>query len=92
MIVVESMQKPLVLFYLVRCHSVTNALVFTKSTESTTRLVRLFDFFEQSRTKDRMDTDDKESKPVIARAFSSDLSPAERKTLLRQFKAGEIDM
>lgn len=87
MIITDSMHKPLVLFHLIRSHPVTNALVFTKSTESTTRLVRLFECFETS-SRTRPDP----GKAVVARAFSSDLSPAERKTLLRQFRAGEIDM
>lgn len=90
MIITDSMHKPLVLFYLIHFHSVTNALIFTKSTESTSRLVRLFEFFERSRIQDREYVDS--GKAVVARAFSSDLSPGERKTLLRQFRAGEIDM
>ncbi|TFY55761.1 hypothetical protein EVG20_g9201 [Dentipellis fragilis] len=49
MIVCESSQKPLVLFHLVQTHGVRNALVFTKSAESTQRLVRLFEFFERAR-------------------------------------------
>ncbi|KAG8881310.1 ATP-dependent RNA helicase dbp6 [Tulasnella sp. 332] len=90
MVITDSMHKPLVLFYLIHSHSVTNALVFTKSTESTSRLVRLFEFFERSRTQDRGHVDS--GKTVVARAFSSDLSPMERKMLLRQFRAGEIDI
>ncbi|KAG9014032.1 ATP-dependent RNA helicase dbp6 [Tulasnella sp. JGI-2019a] len=95
MIVMESMQKPLVLFYLISFHSVKNALVFTKSTKSTTRLVRLFGLFEKSRIRGlgrEGEEGEVDNKVVVARAFSSDLGPAERKTLLRQFKAGEIDL
>ncbi|KDQ19346.1 hypothetical protein BOTBODRAFT_62759 [Botryobasidium botryosum FD-172 SS1] len=85
MIVCQTIQKPLMLFYLVHTHSVTNALVFTKSAESTTRLVRLFEFFEHAWAS-------KEGgrKPVVARAYSSDLSNAERKSILEKFRDEEI--
>ncbi|KAG1831991.1 hypothetical protein DFJ58DRAFT_848085 [Suillus subalutaceus] len=46
MIICEAPQKPLMLFHLAHNHSVRNALVFTKSSESASRLVRLFEFFE----------------------------------------------
>lgn len=82
MIVCESSQKPLIFFHLVHKHDVRNALVFTKSTESTTRLVQLFNFFEQSLS----------SKPLVMRSFSSELSPGERKTILDQFRSQEIQM
>nr|VWO99755.1 MRP-like transporter [Ganoderma boninense] len=85
MIVCESSVKPLVLFHLVHTRSVTNALVFTKSAESTTRLVRLFEFFEGSRQESR-------SKSVVARAYSSDLAPGERKSILEQFKNQDIQI
>lgn len=49
MLITSSSLKPLVFFYLIHVHDVYNALVFTKSVESTTRLVRLFDFFEDER-------------------------------------------
>ncbi|KAI0041203.1 P-loop containing nucleoside triphosphate hydrolase protein [Auriscalpium vulgare] len=88
MVVCDASQKPLVLFHLVHSHDVTNALIFTKSTESTLRLVRLFDFFETASAA----AGGRTAKPVIARAYSSDLSPAERKTILDQFKAREIDI
>ncbi|KAG8965381.1 ATP-dependent RNA helicase dbp6 [Tulasnella sp. 408] len=90
----ESSVKPLALFYLVAFHQVTNALVFTKSTESTTRLVRLFDLFEkarhESRTGDAMDTDDSTPTRLVIRAFSSDLSASDRRSLLAQFTKGEV--
>lgn len=84
MIVCDSAQKPLVFFHLVHQHGVTNSLVFTKSTESTARLVKLFEFFEQARGPS--------SKPIVMRAYSSDLGPGERKVILDQFKAQEIQM
>ncbi|KAI0360139.1 DEAD-domain-containing protein [Trametes cingulata] len=87
MLVCESSAKPLMLFHLVHTRGVTNALVFTKSAESTTRLVRLFEFFENARHDA-----DKSSKAVVARAYSSDLAPAERKSILEQFKNQEINI
>ena len=48
MVACESSVKPLMLFHLVHARNVTNALVFTKSAESTARLVRLFEFFESA--------------------------------------------
>ncbi|KAL7279029.1 hypothetical protein ACG7TL_006862 [Trametes sanguinea] len=87
MLVCESSVKPLMLFYLVHTRGVTNALVFTKSAESTTRLVRLFEFFEAAQHDAN-----KESNRVVARAYSSDLSPAERKSILEQFKNQEINI
>lgn len=84
----ESVQKPLVFFYLIHTHGVTNALVFTKSTESTTRLVRLFDFFEKSRASASQNS----AVPIVVRAYSSDLAAGERKSILDKFKTQEIQM
>ena len=88
MIVCESSAKPLMLFHLVHARQVTNALVFTKSAESTTRLVRLFEFFEAA----VQGAHGASPIPVVARAYSSDLAPAERKPILEQFKSQEIHM
>ncbi len=88
MIVCESSQKPLHFFYLVHAHNVLNCLVFTKSAESTTRLVRLFEYFEQSRANGHDDS----YKPIVIRPYSSDLGAAERKSVLEKFKAQEIQM
>lgn len=86
MIVCESSQKPLMFLHLVFGRNVNDALVFTKSAESTTRLVRLFDFFQKWQ-----ETKSKES-PLVVRAYSSDLPAGERKVILEQFKAQEINM
>lgn len=83
MLVCQTARKPLMLFHLVRTRGVKNALVFTKSADSTTRLVKLFDFFAHA---------DASAAPVVARAYSSDLPAGERRTLLERFKAQEIDM
>ena len=88
MIVCESSQKPIMLFHLVYNHKVTNALVFTKSAESTTRLVRLFEFFEAARTQSNADA----TSSIIVRAYSSDLGTSDRKMILEKFKAQEIQV
>jgi len=91
MIVCESIQKPLVLFHLIHSHNVTNALVFTKSADSTSRLVRLLELFEKARLSESSE-ESTHGKAVVARAYSSDLSPSERKNLLLQFKNEEVDL
>lgn len=88
MIICESSQKPLMLFHLVHTHHVTNALIFTKSAESTTRLVRLFDFFEAARAADASN----DRQRIVVRAYSSDAGGNERKNILNQFKVQEIQM
>ncbi|KAA1467545.1 P-loop containing nucleoside triphosphate hydrolase protein [Dentipellis sp. KUC8613] len=92
MIVCESSQKPLMLFHLVQAHGVRNALVFTKSAESTQRLVRLFEFFERARLAGAGAGASQDAKPIVIRAYSSDLSVSERKSILEKFKAQEIDL
>jgi ATP-dependent RNA helicase DDX51/DBP6 len=87
MIISDSTQKPLIFFYLVHTLNVTNALIFTKSAESTTRLVQLFDFFEKERTQRGKDLS-----PMSVRAYSSDLPVSERKVILEQFKNQKIHM
>ncbi|KAH9481475.1 ATP-dependent RNA helicase dbp6 [Psilocybe cubensis] len=86
MIVSDPSEKPLVFFHLVHTQNITNALVFTKSTESTIRLVRLFEFFEAKRT------DNESSAPLVLRAYSSDLPSQERKSILEQFKEQKINI
>jgi ATP-dependent RNA helicase DDX51/DBP6 len=91
MIVCDSSQKPLVLFHLVHSIGITNALVFTKSAESTLRLARLFEFFETARSTGQKNAT-QYKKPVVVQDYSSDLSPSERKLILSKFRAQEIDM
>ena len=86
MVVCESSVKPLMLFHLVHARNVTNALVFTKSAESTARLVRLFEFFESALSGSS------QTKGIVARAYSSDLAPGERKAILEQFRNQDIQM
>ena len=87
MLVCESSQKPLMLFYLVHNLSVTNALIFTKSAESTTRLMQLFDFFEKAWAAQQNGR-----RVLCMRAYSGDLGRSERREILEKFKAQEIDM
>jgi ATP-dependent RNA helicase DDX51/DBP6 len=91
MIVCDASQKPLMLFHLVHTVGVTNALVFTKSTESTLRLVQLIEFFEAARS-DGHEAAAEKRKPVVVRAYSSELGALERKSILEKFKAQEIEM
>lgn len=83
MVVCSAYQKPLILFYMVHKHGVTNALVFTKSAESTYRLVKLFECFEDAKGIG--------FRPVV-HTYSSDLSSGERKSILEKFKSQKIDM
>lgn len=82
MVVCESSQKPLVLLHLLHNHNLRNALIFTKSSESTTRLVFLLECFEKLRAS--------EHACITVRAYSSDLPANERKTILEKFRAQEV--
>jgi len=86
MIVCDSSRKPLIFFHLVLRHDVTDALIFTKSTESTTRLVRLFDFFQKE-----YGAHDHRAL-YVASAYSSDLLVSDRRAILERFKAQRINM
>ncbi|KAK7044136.1 ATP-dependent RNA helicase dbp6 [Paramarasmius palmivorus] len=88
MIICSTEEKPLFLFHLVHQNGIANALIFTKSAESTARLVQLFDYFESSLSKSR----DSNAKSIIVRAYSSDLGTVERKSILDKFKAKEIQI
>ena len=85
MIVCDPFQKPLVLFYLAHVHQVDNALIFTKSAESTARLVKLFELFEENSPITG-------TRKFTIRSYSSDLPPSERKSVLERFKEKKIDM
>lgn len=98
MLVCDGAQKPLMLLYLMHARDVTNALVFTKSAESTARLVRLIQAFEQSFTSNAMDMDVTGAgeaftrKRIAAEAYSSDLSGPQRKTILERFRNADTGM
>ncbi|KZP00427.1 DEAD-domain-containing protein [Calocera viscosa TUFC12733] len=85
LLVVPTDLKPLYLFHLLHTHPITNALIFTKSAESTTRLLRLLEFFESSWAAEEAGRE-----AVIARAYSSELPKGERRAILDQFKNGHI--
>ncbi|TFK46117.1 DEAD-domain-containing protein [Heliocybe sulcata] len=87
MIVCDSAKKPLMLLHLIHHHGVRNALVFTKSAESTSRLVKLVEFFE-----DAWVASNPSAPKVAVRAYSSDLPPGERRSILDKFRKGEVDM
>jgi ATP-dependent RNA helicase DDX51/DBP6 len=87
MLIAPTSLKPLLLFHLIHTKSITNALIFTKSTESTNRLVMLFEFFETARVGSGG-----QSGGVIAKAYSSDLNPSDRKSILQKFKSAEIGL
>ncbi|EIW84208.1 P-loop containing nucleoside triphosphate hydrolase protein [Coniophora puteana RWD-64-598 SS2] len=88
MIICEPSQKPLMLFYLLQNRSVDNALIFTKSSESTSRLVRLFEHFATFKQSGAASEDDK----LVIQAYSSDLPAGERKRILEKFKAKEVHL
>ncbi|KAG7089878.1 hypothetical protein E1B28_011516 [Marasmius oreades] len=90
MIVCETAKKPLILLHLIHQHHIANALIFTKSAESTARLVQLFDFFEQARTSTGGGANNRPR--ISVRAYSSDLGAAERKSILGNFKDQEIEI
>ena len=91
----DSSDKPLYLFYMIRFLGVTNALVFTKSTDSTARLATLLQCFEDV-SAHRMVMDNNSGannlSSVKARAYSGDLSLHDRKSTLNAFKSGEVHM
>lgn len=85
MIVCDPSQKPLIFFYLAHVHQVDNALVFTKSAESTARLVKLFELFEEISPMTG-------TQKFKIRHYSSDLPPSERKYVLEQFREKKINV
>jgi len=85
--------KPLVLFHIVMEHKIRNALVFTKSTESTGRLLKLWESFEAQRLSGSTPQDmPVDQTPIVAKAFSSDLTPAQRKSILADFRNGTVSI
>lgn len=86
-IATSTARKPLVFFYLIHSRLISNALVFTKSASSTARLVKLFEYLEEVHLVSHPS-----SKRTAIQAYSSDLSPGERRIILEKFKKQEIDM
>jgi len=83
--VCDPSQKPLILFYLAHARNVGDALVFTKSADSTTRLVKLFELFEDIFPIAG-------TQKLTIRPYSSDLPPSDRKYILAQFKEKKINV
>jgi ATP-dependent RNA helicase DDX51/DBP6 len=90
LITCEPSQKPLMLMHLIHNCSLSNALVFTKSTESTTRLVKLVEFFEDAWAEDTSGSEPR--KRTVVHAYSSDLKITDRKAILQKFKTQDIQM
>lgn len=91
------------LLYLMHSRGVTNALVFTKSAESTARLVKLIQAFEKSLSSSSsmdmdVDTEDNDKlgtinkTTIVAEAYSSDLTGPQRKSILEKFRNAETGM
>lgn len=92
MVITSAPLKPLVLFYLIHKNRIRSALVFTKSTESTVRLLHLFQYFFRA-TRDATEVeDDRTAISFKAEAISSDLAPSQRTAALERFKKQEVDV
>ncbi len=83
MVITSASLKPLVLFYLIHENRIRNAL---KSTESTVRLLHLFEYFSRATHDSTEVGDDWAAKSVKAEAFSSDLAPTQRTAVLEGSK------
>lgn len=75
--------KPLNLIHLLHSFSATPALVFTKSVEAATRLVKLLSFFEDAYVGD---------KKLSVKGYTRDMGVSERKKLLSDFGNGQVDV
>lgn len=82
MIILPPALKPLNLIHLLYAFSVRNALVFTKSVEAAVRLEVLLTFFEEAWTGEKL----------VARSYTAEMRPAERKKLLEEFEAGRVGL
>lgn len=76
--------KPLNLIHLLHGFSASPALVFTKSVEAASRLVKLLTFFEDAYLGS--------GKRLVVRGYTRDMASSERKTLLADFGAGKVDV
>ena len=85
-LVIPPALKPLNLIHLMHHadYAVRGVLVFAKSVENAGRLVRLLTYFEEafSNTADR----------IMAKGYTSDMRPGERKSLLADFLSGKVHM
>ncbi|KAL7316515.1 ATP-dependent RNA helicase dbp6 [Mucor circinelloides] len=76
-------KKPLMVIYLLHQMGIKSGLCFTKSVESTQQLYTLIEAYESTQPED---------KRIRVKEYSSDLSPVQRKQMLKQFKQGHIDL
>lgn len=86
MIILPSEFKPLNLLYLLHDSrfGIQSALCFTKSVDSSERLLKLINFFEDAYTG--------ATKKLVVKGYSGELRTAERTKLLADFKKGDIDL
>lgn len=85
MIVTQTALKPLVLLHLIYTLSLSSVICFTKSVESSARLVLLLQSFTDVYGKIA-------GKTIKVMGYSSELTPAKRKEVLEQFKNGQVQM
>lgn len=87
MLILPPALKPLNLIHLIHGPApfgATPALVFTKSVEAASRLVRLLEFFEDAYIGS--------GRRITVRGYTRDMPPAERKRLLKEFGDGDVDV
>lgn len=75
--------KPLNLLYLLHSEGAAPSIVFTKSVDAASRLVRLLTYFEQAYIG---------GQKLSVASFTRDMKPAERRALLADFAAGKLDV
>lgn len=75
--------KPLNLLYLLHTEGAAPSIVFTKSVDAASRLVRLLTYFEQAYIG---------GKKLSVASFTRDMKPSERKAMLSDFAAGKLDV
>jgi len=83
MVVCSTEDKPLTFICLLHQIGLTSGLCFTKSIESTQKLRLLVDAYEALQP---------EEKRLVVKEYSSDIRPKDRKMLIKQFKAGQINL
>jgi ATP-dependent RNA helicase DDX51/DBP6 len=85
MIVLPPDLKPLNLLHLLHSpqFEIKSALCFTKSVDSTERLLRLLEFFEDAYTAGGR---------LVAKSYSGELETSVRRKLLAEFAKGKIDL
>ncbi|OZJ03692.1 hypothetical protein BZG36_03492, partial [Bifiguratus adelaidae] len=94
-VVCETEQKPLHLIHLLRTKTITSALCFTRSVESTRRLNLLLQLFNERWEREHVHQKGTVTQPssrIEAAEYSSDLSQSQRKSILSQFKRGKLNL